>query len=251
MPSHTSQFESQKGVIFESGGEKILAILFVPSEEGKRPTIILCHGFPGIEKNYDLAEKLREGGFYVLMLHYRGSWGSGGSYRFLNVPEDIVAGLNFMETVDGADAKRVALIGYSLGGWASVVVASQDRRISCVVALAALSDLNLFGPDSVRLHLSSDFKFVKDLTIERALAEWRTMTYKFNPVEMVKNVAPRKLLILHGDADPVVEVEHAYRLYEKAGKPKALYVVRGGDHRFTGKRRLMIARIDNWLKKNL
>lgn len=251
MLSRASHFESQRGVVFESGGEQILAILFVPSEEGKRPAVILCNGFPGIEKNYDLAERLRESGFYVLMIHYRGSWGSDGSYGFLNIPEDIVAALDFVETVEGVDAKRVGLIGYSLGGWGSIVVASEDSRPRCVVALAALSDLNLFGPDSVVRNLSGDFKFVKGLTVQRALMEWQMMSAKFNPIEIVKNIAPRRLLIVHGDVDHVIDLEHAHRLYDKAGKPKALYIIRGGDHRFTGRRTLMITRITNWLKKNL
>jgi fermentation-respiration switch protein FrsA (DUF1100 family) len=38
-------------------------------------------------------------------------------------------------------------------------------------------------------------------------------------------------IIIHGDQDDVVPVEHAYRLYEKALDPKGLIVIKSGGHR--------------------
>ena len=38
--------------------------------------VLLLHGFPGNEKNLDLAQDLRADGFNVLFFHYRGAWGS-------------------------------------------------------------------------------------------------------------------------------------------------------------------------------
>ena len=41
--------------------------------QGPHPTIVLLHGFPGNEKNLDLAQSLRRAGYNVLFFHYRGA----------------------------------------------------------------------------------------------------------------------------------------------------------------------------------
>jgi len=38
------------------------------------------------------------------------------------------------------------------------------------------------------------------------------------------------LLIIHGDADATVPVEHAYDLYQAATGDKTLWIIKGGGH---------------------
>jgi len=60
-------------------------------------------------------------------------------------------------------------------------------------------------------------------------------------------VSPRSLLLVHGDADEVVPLEHAYRLYQKAREPKELLVIPGAKHRLRLEEKAMAAVLD-WLK---
>jgi hypothetical protein len=39
------------------------------------------HGFPGNERNFDVAQALRRAGYAALVFHYRGSWGVGVAER--------------------------------------------------------------------------------------------------------------------------------------------------------------------------
>ena len=55
-----------------------------------RPPILL-HGFPGNERNLDLAQALRRAGWNAVFFHYRGSWGSDGDFSFGHVLEDVAA----------------------------------------------------------------------------------------------------------------------------------------------------------------
>ena len=87
----------QRGVIIPSGGFSLVGTLFLARETGPRPTAILLHGVPGIEKNYDLAHTLRMNGWNSLIFHFRGSWGSQGTYSLRNLPEDALAAVAYLE----------------------------------------------------------------------------------------------------------------------------------------------------------
>ena len=49
---------------------------------GPHPVVLLLHGFPGNERNLDLAQTIRRAGWDVLFFDYRGSWGTPGDFSF-------------------------------------------------------------------------------------------------------------------------------------------------------------------------
>src|SRR5919205_4169647 len=59
-----------------SHGEKMYAVFYSAAGAGPHPTALLILGFPGNEKNLDLAYSIRRAGWNVLVPFYRGSWGS-------------------------------------------------------------------------------------------------------------------------------------------------------------------------------
>ena len=63
-----------------SGGRLMNAMVYVPAGKGPHPVVVLLHGFPGNEQNLDLAQAIRRAGWAVVTFHYRGSWGSEGSF---------------------------------------------------------------------------------------------------------------------------------------------------------------------------
>ena len=110
--------EGQTGVVFASGGNKLLGSLFLARGDEPKPTAVLLHGLPGIEKNYDLAQALRERGWNSLIFHYRGSWGSEGDYRFATLADDVRVALDYLTSGahEQIDSERLALVGHSMGG---------------------------------------------------------------------------------------------------------------------------------------
>lgn len=98
------------------------------------PTILLLHGLPGFEQNGDLAQALRRAGWNVLIFHYRGSWGSGGSFSFANCVEDVQLVLEYLRTPAnaarlGIDPRRLALIGHSMGGFLAGMGLMHDQAV--------------------------------------------------------------------------------------------------------------------------
>ncbi|GGR99068.1 hypothetical protein GCM10010169_49580 [Micromonospora fulviviridis] len=128
-------------VTFASGGETLLGVLHVPAGSGPHPVVVLLHGFPGNERNFDLAHALRRAGYATLVFHYRGSWGVGGSWSWQAVLEDaarVVAAVREDATSVAyrLDPRRLAVVGHSLGGFAALMTAAADPAVGAVVSVA-------------------------------------------------------------------------------------------------------------------
>jgi pimeloyl-ACP methyl ester carboxylesterase len=98
------------------------------------PTALLLHGLPGFEQNGDLAQTIRRAGWNVLIFHYRGAWGSGGTFSFSNCVEDVHAALEYLRLPEnvarlGIDPHRLALIGHSMGGFLAAITTQHDATV--------------------------------------------------------------------------------------------------------------------------
>jgi acetyl esterase/lipase len=103
-----------------SHGVLINGLIYQPSGAGPHPTLVICHGLPGNEKNLDLAQAARRAGWNAVAFNYRGSWGSPGVYRFAQNLEDADAVLAYLRDPAnsarlGIDTKRIAIAGHSMG----------------------------------------------------------------------------------------------------------------------------------------
>jgi len=238
------------GVIFRSHGENCLAILFEPDTPKPWPTILLCHGFPGIDKHYDLAEGFRENGFLSLIIHYRGTWGSDGAFSFFGALDDASAALDYLESREDVLKSKLAIFGHSMGSWVAIITAARDPRIKAIVSASGIGDMSKYKRADTPT-LEPYYQFVKGLTPEIIKEERKMRERKYNPIDYVDTLSPKPLLIVHGDSDAWVDVRHSKLLYNKAKEPKELYIIENTDHRFTRKRRKVIKKIVKWMKKNL
>ncbi|HEX6608860.1 MAG TPA: alpha/beta fold hydrolase [Chloroflexia bacterium] len=134
-----------------SGADRMLGVLLGAAGAGPHPTLLLLHGFPGDERNFDLAHTVRRAGWNVLVFHYRGAWGSPGAFSFAHVLEDVAAALAFLRdpataATYRADPARLVLVGHSMGGFAALVTAARDPAIPAVGAFTPIN-LGLLGAE--------------------------------------------------------------------------------------------------------
>lgn len=132
-----------------SGGVEINGVVYIAAGAGPHPTVVLCHGLPGNEKNLDLAQAMRRAGWTVVTFNYRGSWGSPGHYRFAQNLEDANAVLAFARDPANAaklriDPKRLVIIGHSMGGWVTALTAAGDKTLLGAAMISA-ANLGAFG----------------------------------------------------------------------------------------------------------
>ena len=129
--------------------------MYVAAGAGPHPTVVLLHGFPGNEKNLDLAQTLRRNGYDVLYFNYRGSWGSPGTFSFTHAFEDAQAAVDFMRDAGKAkllraDPKSIFVVGHSMGGMIAASVAARDHDLAGAVLISAagMADFALHRHDA-------------------------------------------------------------------------------------------------------
>ncbi len=243
--------EGQIGVTFDSGGYRLLGSLFLAQGDDPKPTAVILHGLPGIEKNYDLAHALRDDGWNSLIFHYRGCWGSQGLYTFKTIPDDVHAALDDLSSgrYPQVDPARLVLIGHSMGGWAAILAAAADPRARAVAIYGSVTDPR--RPDftaAIAEVAATEFTpWLPGLTPDALVAQWRELDAAYAPVEQVARLAPRPLLVIYGQGDEAVPVEQSEALFERAGEPRRLAVHPEANHSFTWHRPWLQRQILDWL----
>src|SRR5260370_2577157 len=142
--------EGITGVTFDSDDNQLVGVLYLARGKAPKPTVLVLHGCPGLEKNLDIAIALRDTGWNSLIFHYRGCWGSAGRYDLRTVPQDVRAAADHLQEAGypGVDPDRLAVAGHSLGGWAAVQAAVADRRLRALGSIAAPAALRVAAAGS-------------------------------------------------------------------------------------------------------
>lgn len=76
------------GITVPSHGVDMDATVYLASGAGPHGTVLLLYGLPGYESNGDLAQSIRRAGWNVLLFHYRGTWGTAGTFSQSSAIED-------------------------------------------------------------------------------------------------------------------------------------------------------------------
>jgi pimeloyl-ACP methyl ester carboxylesterase len=118
------------------------ALAYVAEGAGPHPVVLLLHGFPGNEKNLDLAQAIRRDGWDVVYFDYRGSWGSPGDFSFTHSIEDTQSAIAYLRDHAHASKLRsdpayIVLIGHSMGGFMARYAGAQDPAIKAVGLISA------------------------------------------------------------------------------------------------------------------
>jgi pimeloyl-ACP methyl ester carboxylesterase len=136
-----------------SHGALLNAFVYVAAGAGPHPAVVLLHGFPGNERNLDLAQDMRRAGWDVLYFNYRGSWGSPGDFSFSHAIEDTAAAAAYLRQPEVAkrlrlDPSRIVLVGHSMGGFMALQSAAADPAI-LAIGLISAADLGGRVPQSL------------------------------------------------------------------------------------------------------
>lgn len=243
------------------------AIVYVAAGAGPHPIAILLHGYPGNERNGDLAHALRRAGWTVLFFHYRGSWGSPGTFTFTRALEDAAAAVDFVRTAAfaktyRADPSRVVLVGHSMGGFLALVTTAEHTEVACTVSLAG-ANLGLMGKGA-----AADPK--ARARIESALGASGgplRMAPRYEPVaELIANaegfdvtrrapaLAGRPVLLVAGSRDVVTSMaQHHAPLaaaLAAAGAKQTDQIVLDADHAFSSQRIALARGVVEWLDRS-
>ena len=186
-------------------GRIIPAYLTKPKGNGPFPLIVLPHGGPHVNEvvTYDeWGQMLANAGYMVIQPEYRMSVGWGADHfnsaygqHGLKMQDDKDDGVTYLVKQGLVDPNRVAMFGWSYGGYAALVASERTPQLyQCAIAGAAVAD-----PAKSYARSRSPYA-------PKALDEWakRRGMIGINPIEDVaKTNIP--LLMIHGSVDHRVE----------------------------------------------
>jgi dipeptidyl aminopeptidase/acylaminoacyl peptidase len=242
-----------------SDGTAIPAYLTLPpGSSGKNlPAIVMPHGGPDArdEWGFDwLAQFFANRGYAVLQPNFRGSTGYGTAFfeknGFQSWPiaiGDVNDGGRWLVKQGIADPAKLAIVGWSYGGYAALQSAVVDPQLfKAIVAVAPVTDL-----ESAR----QEWRDFTNFTIVDAQIGHGPHVSAGSPAQHADRfVAP--VLLFHGDQDRNVGVAEsrlmAARL-KSAGKPVQFTEFHGLDHQLedSGARAAMLDTMDGFLRTTL
>lgn len=207
---------------------------FVPPEHpADGATIIFVHGLrSNREELLEQAALLHEYGFGALLFDLRNHGESQGTITTLGYLEadDVRAALDYLLSRPEVNPQRIGLLGMSMGGATVLRAAARIPEVRAVVAEAAYTSIEDNLVDGVRaLTGLPPFPFAPLVAWFGELEAGLDIRL-VRPIDDVGKIAPRPLLLVHGDQDTVVPLENGQALYEAAGEPKQLYIVSGAGH---------------------
>lgn len=238
-----------ESLLFKSGDAEILGVLYCAGGEGARPATILLHGMPGSEKNWDIAYQLREIGWHSLVLSFRGSWGSTGTYEMLTQPDDAIAAVDYLLSTSAAwsvDPAHIALIGYSFGSRAAIAAAYRDQRFGAVVSISGIADFDEVVPDAN--FFASAAPFLQGSSAPGLQRQWMTLGATENPIAIIGQLT-QPVLIVQGTEDDVVPPYMAGALHDASGHRATLVEIKEADHTFTEHRAELVLTVTDWLEQ--
>ena len=233
-------------------GLLINGVVYSPTGAGPHPTIVICHGLPGNEKNLDLAQALRRAGWNAVTFNYRGSWGSPGNFRFAQNLEDANAVLAYLRanaSTLGVDTRRIVLAGHSMGGWVVAHTAAQDHALIGAILISA-SDMGRSGtrpPDRLLKSMADDLESLNGTTAETMAAELRDNAQAFRMENAAAGLAPLPLLALTADDGLAPDATALVKAIEAKGGHQATVKHFATDHSFSDHRIALESEIINWL----
>jgi alpha/beta superfamily hydrolase len=126
-----------------------------------------------------------------MSFHYKGCWGSGGSYSFLGALRDTQKALDLVVDRKDLDIDNLSIIGHSFGGLIAILMAAKSEMIKSVTALCPVANMKA-ALSSIRAKniLQKGLPFVSGFPMRKAVKEWETLSRQYEPIDYVeKNCA--------------------------------------------------------------
>jgi alpha-beta hydrolase superfamily lysophospholipase len=258
----------------------------------RRPACLVLHGFgsnKGSKACISPAKLLESWGYVALRFDMRGCGESEGPRAHiicLEQVEDTKSAVTYLMSRPEVDPAKIACAGHSFGAAVAVYTGGVDPRIAAVISSGGWGD----GQTKFEVQHSKPGEWKRfSETLERGraqraktgesikisrydivpipegmrgnLAPGSIMEFPLETVEsmlafrandVVGNIAPRPLLLLHASTDSVTPTEQSIVLFQKAGMPTDLHLVANVDHfMFAENNELVIEIIRTWLNKYL
>jgi predicted alpha/beta-fold hydrolase len=248
-PLEFSAFNEE--IIFNIKGDSIAGYAFIAKGRNHKETVIMLHGLPGNDNQFDIANSIRRTGRNVIYFNYRGSWGSQGDFLYSNSLEDVYGVIEHLSSLKNSTRLRIdtnafVILGRSYGGGIALIEGSKNERIKKIIAISSMNAGSRFNP----IQKLSELKGWKDYLNRQVmlnvnpnifLQEMLDNKEKYNVVTYKNQLKNKKVLF----------IESSKNNQSWIGLLKNIdYKIMKSDHNFISNRIELTTVIVNWLNNN-
>lgn len=224
----------------ETIGERIYARVYLPKcYEGKLPTVIMSHGIGGTYENCDpYAKQFAAKGVAAVAFDFCGgglasrSDGKMVSMSTLTEWRDLSCVTDAVSQMDFVDQENLFLLGESMGGFVSAYTAAQrpeDYRAIVLFYPAFVLQDDAWAKFPGGPQEAPEVEVIYGMETGR---QSYIDNMSFDIYEVIGNYQG-DVLIVHGDADPVVPLSYSERALDVYPSAR-LVVIEGASHGFRG-----------------
>lgn len=250
---------------FYADGKRMSGFIYQTAGEGAHPTVLLLHGYPGNEKNLDVAQVLRNHGWNVVFFHYRGAWGSEGDFSFSNAEQDVQTVLQYISNKENAaklqiDRKLISIVGHSMGGHMAIAGILDNPLVTCAVAYdganLGVNDVGIIEDPDTKLpwkEYSNSLFMLNGWSGKKAQTELKDHSKELNLVRRVGTLNGRPVLLIAADSEVIPMKSHIKPLLKALRNTKnsqISYKLINDDHSFSSTRPQLIETTLSFLNAN-
>ena len=238
---------------------EVLGYIIKPKvTKNKLPVLIYNRGGNGNFGNVYFAAMMRnlfplaEQGFVVIGSQYRGTLTKNDELDEFGGKDvnDVLALIDFIPHIAGADENRIGMLGVSRGGMQTHLAMQHTNKVKAIATIAGATDLVkelTFRPNMekhVYVRRIPNYKENKQAELEaRSVMNW------------VDKLSPKvPILLIHGSEDKRVSVENSIQFakaLEAHHIPHKLVVYEGDNHFLMNHKKQLEAELVNWFNTNL
>jgi uncharacterized protein len=188
---------------------------------------------------------LRDLGWNCLYFHFRGCWGSEGSFSLAGLADDTCAAVEWVLKQPPVDKDRIALIGASTGSHPAVVCGAADSRIGAIVGVSPLIEPRAFRFPG---EMAGEFAgMLNGVTGQDLQDQWQALP----PLaDSLTAFAPRPLLLVTAGKDSIFPASHYADSIAGFGNIE-LIGNKESDHGFSASRRWLVQTVTGWVVAQL
>lgn len=202
----------------------------IPADNNRSEAVVAVHGGEGDRRSFMRhVPMLNKAGYTVLLFDYREHGISDGDSRGIafgwRANHDVSSAVAFIK--QQRSYSRVAVLGTSMGAVSAIIAGANTPAIDVVIAE---------NPFATAQDVLGDADFFDKLPLwYRKLVAYFVRVHfdvldEPNAIDVVNQIAPRPLLLMHGTADQSVGFWQSEKLYEQAGEPKEIWILEGAEH---------------------
>lgn len=203
--------------------------------DAARGALVIGHGFGmGRAALLDLARGLHARGYAVLLFDFRAHGASEGQRSTIGYREawEVAAAARFLHARPELTGRPIGTVGISMGAVATILAAAREPLIAAVVADSAYATLSEIATGGLRLlyHLPA-FPFAP-LIVRFGEVLTRARIGAASALAAIGSIAPRPLLLIHGEADRLIPIANARALHAAAGDSAELWALPDVGHTY-------------------